>query len=241
MAHPSSNSRIVDMIALSILFVSVSSLTDSELKAPSSASWCGDSKVANNSLKGIQCSGMKPNSATTLEACAAACCTSTDCNSYLFGSGSPHGCYIDSKACVPIPTSPPNWDGASKFTAPPTPAPPAPTPPPPSPNVLTQMIYGVEGCTGASVPHMTYHLSLCSTNLPFPQDRTYYESVATQITTSSPMGLNSSSFTISIYNATGCSQDLFVNFSITTNTCSNVSNYGQSSMWIKRYAPATQN
>eukprot|EP00040_Diaphanoeca_grandis_P034281 m.212154 g.212154 ORF g.212154 m.212154 type:complete len:234 (-) comp33120_c0_seq3:12-713(-) len=212
-----------------VIFVSE---TVTHVHSTTTEQWCGAAGI-NNSLNGIQCSGMRSlPTVKSLGACSAACCTDKTCGAYLFSDGM--GCYTDTTPCKWM-ANDHKWQGATKLALPPTPAPTPPPPPPPLPNVLTQMLYGGEGCTGGARPHMTSRLSTCTTNLPFPQDRTNVESKATLITGSG--GINSTDFTVSIYNATGCQQDLCSTFSITPNLCTNASAFGLSTMWIRTFAP----
>ena len=127
--------------------------------------WCDPSPSGNYSspIKGVQCQGMTRGTGATAAACAKFCCANSTCATWLFGTGSPGGCYVSPNKCVG--TANPTWAGASKFALPPQP------PPPPPPNGVRLLLFATPDCTGAGTPDMTYKLDTCSALEPFPHAR----------------------------------------------------------------------
>ena len=210
------------------------------LAAPPSKPWCAASRAGNytNPIKGIQCRGLQPDSgARTAAKCAAACCDSPTCSTWLFGTNThgAAGCWTSAGACSGARVA--GWDGASKtkpIAPPPPPPPPPPAPPPPPPNGLRQLLYSTPLCSGTGTPDMTLRLGECMGVDPFPHNNTAGD-VGTRIVGD----INGSRFTVSKFASPTCGGAPSSSSAVSIGACVNVSagRRVESVKWVKAWSP----
>ena len=182
--------------------------------------WC-DPTSGNYSLPihDVQCEGMTgAEGVDTPTACAAHCCAESTCNTWLFGTARPGGCWTSPDKCVGSDTS--GWIGASKVPTANPPPPPPPLPPPPPPNGVRLLLYRSPNCTDEGIPDMSYKLGSCSSLEPFPHTR---HDAGVRVTAAGHGGINGTKFSIATWaTSRTCAGQPSSSATIVLDACANV-------------------
>jgi hypothetical protein len=210
------------------------------LIAVSGKPWCDPSPGGNYSLpiRGVQCNGMiAAKGVDSPSSCAAHCCADSTCNTWLFGTAAPGGCWTSPSKCVGAAN--PGWSGASKFPTPNPPPPPPPLPPPPPPNGVRLLLYASPDCTGVGTPDMSYKLGSCSPLEPFPHTR---HDAGVKVT-AGQAGISGSNFSIATWaSSRTCDGQPSSTAPIVLDACANVTHGSpaggpEGMKWVRAWVP----